>query len=64
MIIPIFANRCLRVLVCKKNLPHDQLWPEIAKFIVNLDRISVPDTMERLDLALDTLDDSDTLDFY
>ena len=46
----------------QKNLPHDQLWPEIAKFIVNLHRISVPDAMERSDLALDAPDDSDTPD--
>ena len=48
--------------LCKKKFPHDQLWPEIAKFIVNLYQISVPDAMERLDLALDAPDDSDTPD--
>ena len=61
-IIPRFANRCLRVLVCIKKFPHDQLWPEIAKFIANLHRINILDAVERSDLALDALDDSDTLD--
>ena len=57
-----YPIRCLRVSVCKFFLPHNQLWLEIAKFIVNLHQNNFLDAMERLDLALDALDDSDTPD--
>ena len=43
----------LRVLVCKKNLPHDQLSPKIGEFIVDFHRIGSPDAMVRSVLALD-----------
>ena len=62
MTIPGLQISAFRCRFAKKKLPHNQLWPEIAKFIVNLHRFSVPNAMERSDLALDAPDDSDTTD--
>ena len=44
----------------QKNLPHNQLWPRVGNFVADIHRISISYAMARLDLALDTPNDSDT----